>query len=78
MVENAERSTCPVLFIRGDQEPKDNYPAELFKENCAGACEVAIIPDCDQFYVSAEERVAATITDWLKRTLSDPRPENRP
>ncbi|HEV8719918.1 MAG TPA: alpha/beta hydrolase [Candidatus Binatia bacterium] len=69
LVENAKRIKCPVLFIRGDQEPMENYPAERFKENCAGPCEVAIIPNCDHFYVGAEERVAKIVTDWLKRTL---------
>ena len=69
LVENAKRIRCPVLFIRGDQEPKENYPAERFKENCAGPCEVVIIPNCDHFYVGAEERVAKTVTDWLVKTL---------
>ena len=69
LVENAKRIRCPVLFIRGDQEPKKNYPAERFKENCPGPCEVAIIPNCDHFYVGAEERVAKTVTDWLVKTL---------
>jgi pimeloyl-ACP methyl ester carboxylesterase len=69
LVENAKRIKCPVLFLRGDQEPMENYPAERFKENCAGPCEVAIIPDCDHFYVGAEDLVAKTVTDWLKRTL---------
>jgi len=53
LVENAKRIKCPVLFIRGDQEPMENYPAERFKEDCAGPCEVAIIPNCDHFYVGA-------------------------
>jgi len=65
LVENAKRIECPVLFIRGDQEPMENYPAERFKENCAGACEVAIIPNCDHFYVGAEDRVAKVATEWL-------------
>jgi len=69
LVENAKRIRCPVLFIRGDQEPKENYPAERFKENCSGPCDVEIIPNCDHFYVGAEERVAKTVTDWLIRTL---------
>ena len=69
LVENAKLITCPVLFIRGDQEPIENYPAESFKENCAGPCEVAIIPNCDHFYVGAEDLVSKTVTDWLKRTL---------
>ena len=69
LVENAKRITCPVLFIRGDKEPMENYPAERFKENCAGPCEVVIVPNCDHFYVGAEDRVAKIVTDWLKRTL---------
>jgi pimeloyl-ACP methyl ester carboxylesterase len=69
LVENAKRIQCPVLFIRGDQEPMENYPAERFKENCAGPCEIAIIPNCDHFYVGAEEKVAKIVTDWLTRTL---------
>lgn len=69
LVGNAKRIRCPVLFIRGDREPRDNYPAERFKENCAGPCEVAIIPDCDHFYVGAEEKVSHTVADWLTRTL---------
>ncbi|HEY6999342.1 MAG TPA: alpha/beta hydrolase [Candidatus Binatia bacterium] len=69
LVENAKRIRCPVLFIRGDQEPKENYPAERFQENCAGRCEIAIVPNCDHFYVGAEENVAAIVTAWLKRTV---------
>ena len=69
LVTNAKKITCPVLFVRGDQEPVDNYPAERFKDNCAGPCEIAIIPDCDHFYVGAEDKVAAVVTDWLKQTL---------
>jgi pimeloyl-ACP methyl ester carboxylesterase len=69
LVENAKRIKCPVLFIRGDQEPMENYPAERFKENYAGPCEVAIIPNCDHFYGGAENRVAKAVTEWLKRTL---------
>ena len=69
LVENAKRIRCPVLFIRGDQEPVENYPAELFQANSAGQCDVEIIPNCDHFYVGAEERVAKTVTDWLVKTL---------
>jgi pimeloyl-ACP methyl ester carboxylesterase len=69
LVANAKRIKCPVLFVRGDQEPKENYPAERFAENCAGHCEVAIIPNCDHFYVGAEDRVATTVTEWLTRTV---------
>jgi alpha/beta superfamily hydrolase len=60
------------LFVRGDQEPVENYPAERFKANCSGACDIAIIPNCDHFYVGAEERVSNVVTDWLLRTLPSP------
>jgi pimeloyl-ACP methyl ester carboxylesterase len=71
LVENAKRIRCPVLFIRGDREPKENYPAERFQENCAGPCEVVIVPNCDHFYVGAEENVAKIVTAWVKRTLGE-------
>jgi pimeloyl-ACP methyl ester carboxylesterase len=74
LVENAARIRCPVLFVRGDQEPVNNYPAERFKDNCPGPCDIAIIPNCDHFYVGAEERVAKTVTEWLSRTLTLPSP----
>lgn len=70
LVANAKRIKCPVLFIRGDQEPKENYPAEKFAENCAGPCEVVIVSDCDHFYLGAETRVSQIVTDWLTRTLA--------
>jgi len=69
LVKNAKRIRCPVLFIRGDQEPKENYPAERFQEDCAGPCEVVIVPNCDHFYVGAEANVAKIVTEWLKRTV---------
>jgi pimeloyl-ACP methyl ester carboxylesterase len=71
LVENAKRITCPVLFVRGDQEPPANYPAEAFKQNCAGPCEVAIVPDCDHFYVGAEDQVGTIVAEWLSRTSRD-------
>jgi hypothetical protein len=69
LIENGKKIICPALFIRGDQEPRDNYPAERFQENCAGLCEIAIIPNCDHFYVGAEDRVSRVVADWLVRTF---------
>ncbi len=69
LVENASRIRCPVLFIRGDQEPPENYPAEAFKEKCSGPCDVVIVPNCDHFYVGAEERVSEVVRNWLSQAL---------
>jgi len=71
LVENAKRIRCPVLFLRGDQEPVENYPAERFKEQCTGPCDIAIIQSCDHFYVGAEDRVAKTVSDWLSHVLAE-------
>ena len=47
ILDIAPAITCPVLFLRGDQENADNYPAEKFRARAGGRCDVEIIPDCD-------------------------------
>lgn len=69
LVENSKRVRCPVLFIRGDQEPGNVYPAEAFQKNCLSPCDVVIVPECDHFYIGAEDRVASIVADWISRTL---------
>lgn len=66
LLENAKKITCPVLFIRGDQEPNENCPTEDFAKNCPGPCEVAIIPKCDNFLCWGEDKVSKLVTEWLK------------
>ena len=57
---------CPTLYLRGDKEPRDLYPAEEFSRRAGGACQVDIVPDCDHFYVGRENAVAERVTSWLK------------
>jgi pimeloyl-ACP methyl ester carboxylesterase len=63
---------CPVLYLRGDQEPAELYPAEDFKARAAGDCTVGIVANCGHFYVGREDEVAATVASWLGRTLQLP------
>jgi pimeloyl-ACP methyl ester carboxylesterase len=65
----APRIRCPVLYLRGDREPRDLYPAEEFQRRCAGPCTVEIVPQCDHFYVGREAAVSAIVSRWLGRTL---------
>lgn len=58
---------CPTLFIRGDREPEDVYPAYGFQSRTRGPCEVAIIEDCDHFYRGREDAVARVVIDWMAR-----------
>jgi pimeloyl-ACP methyl ester carboxylesterase len=69
ILDLAPRITCPVLYLRGDEEAADHYPAEAFKERAGGPCEVAIVPRCDHFYVGREDAVTDLVASWLARTL---------
>ena len=66
----APRIVCPSLFVRGDQEAPERYPAEAFKRLSPGECTVEIVSDCDHFYRGREGTVAAMVATWLSRTLS--------
>lgn len=58
--------TCPVLFIRGDQESREGYPAEDFQARAGGPCEVEIVQDCDHFYNGREGAVCDRVSRWLE------------
>ena len=68
-LELAPGVKCPSLFVRGDKEPREQYPAEEFKARSRGACAVEIVPDCDHFYNGREEAVGTLVASWLSRTL---------
>jgi len=68
-LELAPKVKCPTLYIRGDREPRANYPAEDFESLAGGPCTVEIIPDCDHFYDGRETAVAEIVSSWLSRTL---------
>ena len=70
ILELAPRIRCPVLYIRGDQESAENYPAEAFKARSGGPCDVDIVPDCDHFYNGREDAIIERVTAWLAKTLS--------
>jgi pimeloyl-ACP methyl ester carboxylesterase len=69
IVELAPRIGCPTLYLRGDREPRDLYPAEEFSARAGGACRVEIVADCDHFYRGREDAVAESVCGWLAETL---------
>ena len=69
IVELAPRISCPVLYLRGSDEPRDLYPAEEFQRRCAGPCAVEIVPQCDHFYRGREAAVADLVCRWLANVL---------
>jgi pimeloyl-ACP methyl ester carboxylesterase len=64
-LELAPRIGCPVLYLRGEREPPDLYPAEAFAERAGGPCKVEIVADCDHFYVGREAAVSKIVCSWL-------------
>ena len=69
VLELAPRVGCPTLYVRGDREDRDTYPAEAFKERAGSPVDVAIVPDCDHFYIGREAAICDLVADWLARTL---------
>jgi pimeloyl-ACP methyl ester carboxylesterase len=69
VLELAPTVRCPVLFLRGDHESAEAYPAEAFQARASGPCRVDIIPDCDHFYRGREDAVIERVTAWLRETF---------
>jgi pimeloyl-ACP methyl ester carboxylesterase len=76
-LELAPKITCPTLYIRGDQEPREQYPAEEFRSRAGGSCTVAIVSACDHFYNGREQAIQELVSSWLAQTLNLPRGDAR-
>jgi pimeloyl-ACP methyl ester carboxylesterase len=70
VLELAPTIRCPTLFIRGDEESPETYPAERFKERAGGPCNVEIVPNCNHFYVGREAAICELVSGWLARALN--------
>jgi len=68
-LELAPKVKCPTLYVRGDREPRANYPAEDFKSLAGGPCTVETIPERDHFYTGREAAIQGIVCSWLSRTL---------
>lgn len=67
LLDQAPNISCPVLFLKGDQEPEDLYPANKFKDSCPSSVDIITIKNSDHFYVGNEKTVVETICKWLKK-----------
>tara|TARA_B100000767_G_scaffold267877_2_gene287247 strand:- start:798 stop:1721 length:924 start_codon:yes stop_codon:yes gene_type:complete len=65
----APRVSCPTLFIAGDQEPSEMYPAEAFVQQVSGPGAARIIQNCDHFYTDRFDAVTGEVTAWLRSTF---------
>ena len=69
ILDLAPQIQVPTLFIRGDQESPQIYPAETYAATGGGPCEAMVLPDCDHFYNGQEAVVCERVTAWLGKTL---------
>ncbi len=69
-LELAPKIACPVLYLLGESEPREQYPAEEFQRRAGGPCTVQRITDCDHFYNGREEEIRERVSSWLAKTLS--------
>ena len=69
MMEHAPQVRCPTLYVRGDLERADIYPAEEFAARSGGPTDVVIPENCDHFYTGQESEVADLVVGWLRERL---------
>ena len=72
VLELAPGVRCPALYLRGEREPRELYPAEAFSRLSGGPCSVEIVPDCDHFYAGRENAVSTIVCSWLANALKRP------
>lgn len=65
LLDCAARITCPTLYLRGDEEPVEIYPAEEFVRRSPAAVDFELIDDCGHYYLANEDRVATMVAGWL-------------
>ena len=70
ILEEAPKVRCPTLFLRGDQESTEIYPAEQYAALSGGSCEVRIVPNCNHFYTGHETEISESIAEWLKKACN--------
>ena len=71
-VATAPQISCPVLYIRGDKELREAYPAEDFAAASAGPCDVEIVENCDHYYNDREDAITELVASWLARRFGLP------
>lgn len=70
LLEAAARIRCPVLYVRGELEDRELYPAEDFAAHAGGPVDVRVIPGSGHFYTGFEDQVGQLVADWLDSVLT--------
>ena len=65
LLNNARSIRCPSLFLVGDLESTEVYPAEEFARRAAGPAEARVLEGCDHWYTGLENEVGDAVAGWL-------------
>lgn len=66
LLVNARSIQCPSLFLVGELESPETYPAERFASQAGGPSEARVVPQCDHWYTGIEDTVAGMVVEWLE------------
>jgi pimeloyl-ACP methyl ester carboxylesterase len=69
LLEHARLVRCPSLFLVGDMESTETYPAERFVAVAGGPSEARILPNCDHWYTGQEDTAASIIIQWINQAV---------
>jgi pimeloyl-ACP methyl ester carboxylesterase len=68
-LELAPQVRCPTLFVKGEAEDEDLYPADEFRRRAGGPCEVARLVGCDHWYNGMDVETGRLVAGWLAGVL---------
>ena len=66
LLYEAARIKCPVLFIKGEHEPEDLYPAKKFKSESSSTVDIVTLKNTDHFYTGSEKLLIDIVCEWLR------------
>lgn len=69
ILELAPRIDVPVLYLVGDAEPEDLYPAARFRALAPGQVTVEVVENCGHYYRGREARVGESVATFLDHFL---------
>lgn len=71
LVDLAASIACPVLLLKGADEPEEQYPVDAFAAGHVGPTDVVRLAGADHFYSDLTLAVGTIVADWLDGVLED-------
>lgn len=69
VVDNVRRTSCPILSLRGSEEPPAYYPAEEAAAAAGPRGRLVVLDGADHFYNGRERELAQAVCAWLAEVV---------